>query len=387
MKPSLASQLVRQLLRHPHYMRGLLANKIKLYRRHRWVSRNEGKEGSVPPPLVYKLVLTHKCNLQCKMCYQWGQSGWCRSECSKGQDELDWPVVEKLFAELGTTHPQVILIGGEPLLYSRFRDLAALLQKHKCHTIICTNGLLLDRFEDVFKSNPYLSVMVSLDGVKDTNDSIRGTGVYEKVLKNIHCLQQLRRPPYIGAQFTIRPENVEQMHQFCSEMSQQQIDWVLLNLFWFITDDQARDYENFMSEQYRTKAYKHLGFKLPYPIDPDVFIDQYRLILQEYFPMQVSCYLKDPEDIHAYLKHPEELVRYRRCFKQWVRIDITPAGEVSPCIQFPDLVFGNVHKNSVLDIWNNEQFKQFRKNARARTHPLCSKCNCIYLYEQGRKYL
>ena len=56
------------------------------------------------------------------MCYEWGEVGWCHEQPRQAMaKELDWAVVEKLFAQVGRTHPYFILIGGEPTLYSPFR--------------------------------------------------------------------------------------------------------------------------------------------------------------------------------------------------------------------------------------------------------------------------
>ncbi len=66
--------------------------------------------------------------------------------------------------------------------------------------------MLLDRQLDVLADNPYATFLISLDGLPEQNDRLRGQGVYQKVIENIRLLKRLRRPPYIGIQFTIRPE-------------------------------------------------------------------------------------------------------------------------------------------------------------------------------------
>jgi radical SAM protein with 4Fe4S-binding SPASM domain len=388
MQADLFLQMLQQGLRHPRYIIGLLRKKINLHRRYRWILQHAGEAGCVPLPLIYKLELTHACNLRCKMCFQWGQEGWCRKEKMHDRSgELDLDIIESLFAQVGKTRPDVILIGGEPLLYSHFESLSALLKKYQCNTTICTNGLELNRHEDVIAKNPFLAFVVSLDGLQETNDFIRGAGVYKKVTENIRALKKLTRPPYIGIQFTIRPENVGQMHAFCQEMGKLGADWVLLNLFWFITEKEAGAYQDVIRQSYGIIPSKHLGFRMPYPIDRRLFIEQYRKIQNGHFPMQVSCYLKKPEDMHAYIDDSAGLVSTRRCYKQWIRADITPSGDVSPCIQFPDLVFGNLGDATIKEIWNNSQFKQFRERACRMNLPLCGKCNNIYLYDAGRKYL
>src|SRR5262245_21322677 len=92
--------------RHPLYMSHLIASKFTSRRRYRWAEDHADRDDRVPPPLGFKLVLTYKCNLRCVMCYEWGEVGWCHEQ-PKGAmaRELDWAVIEKLFAEVGDRHP------------------------------------------------------------------------------------------------------------------------------------------------------------------------------------------------------------------------------------------------------------------------------------------
>ena len=99
--------------------------------------------------------------------------------------------------------------------------------------------MLLDRYIDALRGNPFPTFLISLDGLKEENDAIRGPGVFEKVIANIHLLKQLPQPPYIGIQFTISPGNVHNMHAFCEAMIGLDVDWILLNPTWFLSEEQA----------------------------------------------------------------------------------------------------------------------------------------------------
>ena len=385
---SLIANLARSAIRHPLYMGNMIEKKVRLLRRYRWIAAHSDADRSVPPPLACKLVLTYRCNLSCPRCFQWGSGGWCTRDDAPGTaEELDWTCVQRLFARIGAGRPNFILTGGEPLLYSRFRDLAAMLTRYRCHTTICTNGTLLNRYTDVAAANPFLSFLVSLDGLEQENDGIRGDGVYARVVENIERLKKLPRPPYIGIQFTIHTGNVGVMAPFCKEMARLGVDWVLLNSFWFLTPTEARDYARFMEERFSVRPVHHKGFLYAYPVDRDVFLVQYRKIREAGLPVQISSYYSRPEDIHAYLDAPDRLVGERRCYKQWVRVDVTPEGDVTPCVQWPDLVFGNLRDDDILDIWNSQAYGEFRSVVRRENLPICAKCNNIYLYDAKRRHL
>jgi len=385
---TLAGKIARLAARHPVYASALIRRKIRLSRRYRWIRRNPERDGAVPPPLVYKLVLTYACNLRCQGCFQWGSVGWCRNEPREAMDrELDWKIIERLLADAGPRRPDVILTGGEPLLHSRFEALAALLKHHRCQTTVCTNGTLLDRYPGLAETNPYLAFLVSLDGPEAINDAVRGRGGYRTVVENIRRIKRSRKPGWVGIQCTLRPENVGCLHAFCREMVDLGVDWILLNPFWFFTEDEARAYQRVLEGRFGVTPKDHRGFVMPGAIDAAVFREQFERIRAERWPIQISCYFRDPEELIAYQGDPASLVRNRRCHKQWIRIDVTPEGDVAPCIQFPDLVAGSLNEQSALDIWNGPVYEKLRRSLREENLPVCSKCNNIYLYDAGRRYL
>jgi radical SAM protein with 4Fe4S-binding SPASM domain len=322
------------------------------------------------------------------MCYEWGEVGWCHDQPKKSMaQELSWSIISNLFAEVAYTRPYFILIGGEPLLYSRFTELAGLVREHRCCAIVCTNGLLLEKYVQTIAENPYLTFLISLDGPEAENDHLRGRGVYRRVTTAIRKLKALTRPPYLAIEFTIRPENVHVMYDFCRRMVEMGVDWVLLNPCWFISEQQAREYEKFMSTQFGIIPRTHLGYLMPYELDKHEFIRQSEKIQAARWPIQISCYLQKPEDIHVYVDQPQTPPGNTFCYRQWSRMDVTPHGDVAPCILYPDLLVGNLNDGGVLSTWNSPAFGQFRQLRRREVLPVCAKCNALYLHDAKRKYL
>ena len=386
-RPS-ALALVRLAHRHPRYLENLLTRKLRFAARYRWLEKHPESDDDVPPPLVYKLVLTYRCNLRCSMCYEWGDSGWCKQESSDhAKRELAWSSIEKIFNEHRTEKPSFILIGGEPFLYAHWRKLALKMREERCFAITCTNGTRIDQHLDAYEENPYLTFLVSLDGPQSINDKIRGKGTFDRVVANISRLKALKKPPYVGIQLTLRPENVAFLFEFCQEMVKLKVDWVLINPTWFVSEPQARQYERFMQEKFQVKAKSHLGYLAPYDLDLDEFEKQYARILAARWPIQISCYLKEPSEIRTFVNTPEVPPANRFCYKQWVRMDVTPEGKVSPCILYPDLEFGDLSVQSPMEIWNSPAYAHFRKVRRDEVLPVCSKCDALYLYDAKRKTL
>ncbi len=380
--------LLNLYFRYPLYIHHLIYKKIIFRQRFNWIKKNGNKDEEVPLPLVYKLILNWRCNLKCKMCMLWGDNGWRRDYHEQNNAiELDWGIIEKLCSGIGQSYPSFILSGGEPLLYSRFHELAVRLRDKKCFTTVCTNGTLLDKFVKAIENNPYLIFLISLDGLEQENDMLRGKGVYKKVVDNIRLLKSLRRVPYLGVQFTIRPENVNVMYQFCGEMVKLGIDWILFNPCWFVSRTEAEKYQELLSENFNVMPKSQIGYLFEYNLDTVNFVKEYERIEQKKWPIQISCYLKSKKDILSYVNSSQGHLSGAVCWKQWVRMDILPDGKVTPCVQFPDLLFGDLHKDSVADIWNSAGYAKFRTLMRKQCLSVCGKCNNIYLYDTRRKYL
>lgn len=382
------SNILKLVARYPRYMAFLFGRKLRFWNRYQWIRSSGGLGGHVPPPLVYKLYLTLQCNLRCGMCMFWGKQGVRDfGNAQESSKELDWDVVERIFKESGNEHPSFILSGGEPLLYSRFNALAALLKQHRCFAYVCTNGIFVEKHLSAIRDNPYLIFYLSIDGPKEINDRLRGDGVYDLTVNGMRSLKKLHRKPYVGVQFTLQPENVQYLHRTCKEMVALGADWILVNLQWFLTPQQALQYEAVLQKEYKIMPTSHTGFLLPYNLDKEEFIRQCQKIRSEKWPIQISSYLKNPGDIYDYVDHPEVNPYNQFCYKEWIRMDVLPDGRVTPCIQYPDITFGSLKECSVMDIWNGHAFEHFRRRISEKLLPVCSRCYCLYLYDARRQVL
>jgi len=114
--------------------------------------------------------VTDNCNLRCAHCYHFHG----KEDFEKTEIPLDtW---KKRFEELYAGGIRfVLLVGGEPALRND-----VLMHAHGTFPFVyvITNGTIF-----IPKEFDHL-LFVSLDGMEKTNDSIRGTGTFSKVLKN-----------------------------------------------------------------------------------------------------------------------------------------------------------------------------------------------------------
>jgi MoaA/NifB/PqqE/SkfB family radical SAM enzyme len=150
-------------------------------------------------PLICGIVLHNKCNLQCLHC----------RIIQRPADILSFDetkrLIDKFYNEGGRT---IYFEGGEPFLWHenhyKLEDVVKYAkQKGFLATIIYTNGTLpINSSAD--------TVFVSLDGLKETHDKIRGK-TFDRIIQNISSSEH--RSLFIN--YTINNYNKNEIIEFC----------------------------------------------------------------------------------------------------------------------------------------------------------------------------
>jgi MoaA/NifB/PqqE/SkfB family radical SAM enzyme len=154
---------------------------------------------NVKKPLICGLVVHNRCNLKCLHCRITE-----RPDESLSFENLK-NKIDSFFNKGGRT---IYFEGGEPFLWKdrefKLEDLVIYAkQRGFIAVIIYTNGTFpLETSAD--------TVFVSLDGLKKTNDLLRGN-VFEKIMKNINASKH----PSLYINFTINNINKNEILDFC----------------------------------------------------------------------------------------------------------------------------------------------------------------------------
>jgi len=144
------------------------------------VKRNGIPHPSPIPSLRYlEFQITDRCNLRCRHCY-----------VGDGLHQ-DLPMekilrVLKEFEEIQGL--RLLLSGGEPLLHPHFWEINEILREYPFRSILLSNGTLITK--EIANKLRVHEVQVSLDGMKEGHESIRGEGTFEKALQAIENLQE-----------------------------------------------------------------------------------------------------------------------------------------------------------------------------------------------------
>ena len=155
-------------------------------------------------PLLGGMKLTHECNLSCIHCPFW------RREAGS----LSFPQVLSSFRTLYDWGVRIIIIeGGEPFLWrdgdSDIRDVVAEAKKLFFSVGVTTNGTFpIEIDSDI--------VWVSIDGLKETHDRIRGK-TFDRIMSNIESSPH----PRIYAHVTINALNWREVPELVEFLSHQ----------------------------------------------------------------------------------------------------------------------------------------------------------------------
>lgn len=140
----------------------------------------------------YHIVLTEKCNLQCRYCYEKSMDEFDNGLEEKFEFDFGEPCVsnvkvEKLKEFIAKDDKAVIIFyGGEPLL--QIDKIKTIMDEIDVPYRMQTNGILLHLLEPKYL-NRIEKILISLDGDRERTDYNRGKGTYEKVMKNIELIK------------------------------------------------------------------------------------------------------------------------------------------------------------------------------------------------------
>ena len=257
------------------------------------------------------------------------------------------------------------------------------LKEKKLTTTIVTNGVrLVDSAEKLVKMQ-LEGLLVSLDGTEKVHNNIRGsTNNYQCLMEGIEEVCRLKKKhqsslPYIVFLVTISRDNVHELEKIFEIAEDVECDAVICYYSWFTTSEIGNQHTKIFQKRLDCTPTTWRGYLLPVEqvdtkaVQENVINIQSRRWKFRYF------FLPDLtiEQIPQYYKNPIETFRYARCIAPWLITEIMPNGDVATCRDFSDYITGNIARDSILQLWNNERYKLFRTTLRDEgLFPICSRC-------------
>ena len=268
---------------------------------------------------VIQWHITHLCNLRCKHCYQEEYNNHMkREDFYMILDRIEDYLADK------SLYPQINLTGGEPLLHPDFFEFLEEIVKRKIRFSILTNGTMIDKgtAKKIKYYNP-IFVQISLDGTKDTHDSIRGEGNFEKALEGIDNLKE--QGVKVLVSFTAQKSNYTEFKDLAKICKKHNVD----KLWWdrVVTDDNNL----YLS----TDEFKELVLNC-------------NTLIHGFHPFQRYDFVSNQRSLQCL---GTEDCGYH-CSVGKGLIIILADGSVMPCRRLP-FVIGNIKENSLSEIIHN----------------------------------
>ena len=161
-----------------------------------------------PPPRYPSAMVnvTNRCNLRCKHCFVFRDGNPNQPDGEMKPDRV-LSELRRLRGRHGIH--RMLWMGGEPMLRWRMLEKGLSLFQHNT---ITTNGTVpLKDF------GPDLIYVISLDGPREVNDPVRGSGVFDRVMKTVAAIPDGFRPT-VMVQCVVHRENQDRLEELVREL-------------------------------------------------------------------------------------------------------------------------------------------------------------------------
>jgi MoaA/NifB/PqqE/SkfB family radical SAM enzyme len=376
------------------------------------------RESAVPMPTFVQLRVTNLCNLRCKMCGQWGDTGIFRSQSSSAsatdgalerariqeligaKRQLARADYVRLLDEIAPAQPIISLFGGEPLLYPDILPLIREIKRRGLTCTVITNGGRLEPLARELVESGIDSVAVSIDGPPHVHDRIRGSAdSYAKAAAGVRALAEWRRKlgralPMTLAILPVTELNIDAIGPAIEALRELPLDTINVGLRWFIPPRVGAEYERVMREELGVEATSWKGFDFDWSTvaasKEAQMTSLVRLLkglrrkrlLESARGRPWTSFVPDvpAEGVPEYFSNFEETFGHRMCPVAWYFAQVEPDGEVVFCGDFPDYFLGNVRRQSFREIWFGEKAARFRAKLAKEPLPICARCCGNFVY-------
>jgi len=308
--------------------------------------------------------MTEKCNWHCKHCYR---------EYST-VNELNFKALKdilrqclELFNALNVKRfdSEINIGGGEPFLRKDLFKFLTLLESYKelFRVNIMTNGSLITEeiVKDLKKLNLLRVIQMSLEGMNDSNDEIRGKGSFEKIINAVKLLKKHKIHNRIS--LTLTKKNLPDIEKLAIYLKE-----IGVNSFGirrYVPIGRGKQLKKYMLSPLELKEFYYKREELKKKLD-----EHKKFIITYGCEDAISCRYYGQRYCHCGVTKGHHL-------------NIFANGDILACRRFP-IVVGNALKKDLLNIhFTSDKLYKYRNLENA--HPLCKKCSLFRFCLGGAK--
>jgi radical SAM protein with 4Fe4S-binding SPASM domain len=313
------------------------------------------------------LEANRRCNVKCLHC-----------DIERGgMGDLPLPVIERLLDEVGWGSMEIMpFVGGEPTL-APIAELAALARRHNNYFNFITNGLLFTRRFHEAIADVTARVHFSIHSHRpEVHRRIMPGLDFDTQVRNIRDAAELGEQHgsqiLVGA--VVMESNLPDLAAYVRFAAGLGVRRVILQKLYPWT--RAFGTEGVDGRLPRELVRKHVQEALATAVDLGVFLETN---LDDAFGEPRN---RNPHDSRFEVlqdnSHVVELFRPGFCISTAITIRVEWDGTVMPCCR-DQIVLGNLHTQSFLEIWNGEPMQRLRETFfRRELRPYCKRCMAFY---------
>jgi selenobiotic family peptide radical SAM maturase len=320
------------------------------------VGENTDEQFLSSPTFALQWHITQVCDLRCKHCYD-------RSNRSPLRLEKAIEIIDDLrdFCVSKYVGGHVSFTGGNPLLYPHFPDLYRAASERGLSIAILGNPAPREKIEELLAIQPPSFFQVSLEGLAEHNDMIRGPGHFERVIAFLKVLRELDVSSMV--MLTLTKDNIDQVLPLGETLSG-------------LTDSFNFNRLSMVGEG--------ANLELPTPGEYKAFLERYVGIAKS------NPVLRLKDNLINIVCHQKGLELFGGCTgygcgAAFNFIVALSDGEVHACRKFPSPI-GNIFEQSIGDIYDSEIAARYRSGCSACSdctiRPVCGGCMAI-AYSHG----
>lgn len=298
-------------------------------------------------PLIANIEITTYCNLKCQFC--------ARTRLKKGNQHMSFDSFQNILSLLPNLY-KIVLVGlGEPLLHPQLIEFIMYAKSLKKKVGLVTNAMLLNtQISSRLLEAGLDSIAFSLDGADLNLSSLVRKGTdFDKVIHNIkefvsisNSFKQISKAVFSAVSI----DTVSHLKDLVGQVVDLGVDVLML------TDINFKANLNHALWQNRVEEFDDIVRKaITYAFSKNLPVLSVHGL--EEFGLE--------KRYHDFLLVPPAQLYQRSsshtwCFSPWQTIPIDVAGNITLCDCQPDLVIGNLWRDSFSDIWNGELIKEYR---------------------------
>ena len=170
------------------------------------------------------VIVTYRCNARCSMCNRYKAP-------SRPEEEISIETIRKLPKMYFTN-----ITGGEPFIRTDLKEVVRELYKKSNRIVISTNGFFTDRIVDLCKEFPQIGIRISIEGLEQTNNEIRGLqNGFQRGYQTLKKLCEMGMKD-VGFGMTVQDRNdpdLVPLYKISNEMGMEFATAILHNSFYF----------------------------------------------------------------------------------------------------------------------------------------------------------